>query len=418
MTPAARLQAAIEILEGLERSPSAVDALVAAYWRRRRYAGAKDRRAVGDLVFAVLREKTALDWRLKTAGLLPSPRLAVLAQAMAEGYAIDDLAKPRLYGPKPLSPAEGSALSRLGSTPSAAPDWVKANVPEWLTRSLRRRFADDFLPEALALNRRAPFDLRINTLKTTREEVLRGLASLGIAAKPTPFSPIGVRIDAPTPLRTRKLYRSGLVEPQDESSQIAALLVDARPAMTVLDMCAGAGGKTLALAALMRNRGDLIAFDRDPARLAELRRRMARAGARNIRIVAQKGVAAAKADRVLLDAPCSGTGTWRRQPDARFRLTPERLQRHCHEQDQLLRRASRLVAPGGRLVYAVCSILPEEAEDRIERFLSERDDFAPVAIEDVWPHGDSPAKGSHLLLTPRRHGTDGFFLAILARLGG
>src|SRR6185437_2709120 len=279
--------------------------------------------------------------------------------------------------------------------------------------------------------RRAPADLRVNTLKATPEKVLKALASFG--ASPCSVSHIGLRVPAPvgaqrTPnLQAEAVFQAGWFEIQDEGSQIAALLSGAGPRKQVLDLCAGAGGKTLALAALMQNTGQLYAYDADRHQLKPIFERIKRAGVRNVQVLRagdEKALEAlgARFDVVMADAPCTGSGTWRRRPDAKWRLKPEALAARITEQRAVLARGAELVKPGGRLVYVTCSILPEENTEQIALFLKGRADFQLLPTAEVWgtgmPGEPPPSANGHadsLLLTPARHGTDGFFIAILSR---
>jgi 16S rRNA (cytosine967-C5)-methyltransferase len=425
MTPAARLAAAIELFAAVSAARAAADQVTGDWFRARRYAGAKDRRAIADLVYAALRRRAEIGWRLERAGAEPTPRLLVMGAAGLPADELERLCDGSRFAPAALAVAELAALRALAEPPPAdLPDWVRGKYPEWLDDSLKSRFGAELVAEMAALDARAPLDLRVNALKGERAAALEALRADGFAAEPTPFSPLGIRLPTGTRLETHPLVRAGWLEPQDEAAQIASLLVDARPGMQVVDYCAGAGGKTLALAAAMHNRGQIYAFDRDAARLARLKPRLQRAGVRNVQTHRLGGGdgplagLAASADRVLVDAPCSGTGTWRRNPEARWKLTPEILARQCELQRQLLAEAAPLVRPGGRLVYATCSILVEEDEAPVELFLASHPDFALVPVTDVWAAavgGACPVPGPYLLLTPRRHGTDGFFAAVLER---
>ncbi len=422
MTPGARLSAAIELYQAITDGRDPADRLLTNWARKHRYAGSKDRRAVADLVYGTLRRAEALSWRLARQNAAATPRLMVLA---ASGLAVSDLAAyaSERFSPPAPDAAEAAALTALADpAPADMPDWAVAGYPCWLDASLRRRFGDRTATEMAAMAGRAPVDLRANLLKTTRDAALAQLAAEGIAAKPTARSPHGLRLDAHDRLDEMALLREGLVEPQDEAAQLCALLVGAEPGMQVVDYCAGAGGKALALAALMRNKGQVYALDRDPRRLQRLGPRAQRAGARNIQARPIKAddpwlaELAGRCDRVLVDAPCSGTGTWRRNPEARFRLTPDMLAAHTRRQDQVLRDAADLVRPGGRLVYATCSLLPEENEDRVAAFLADHPDFAVLPIARIWDDAWGPCPGDpYLTLSPASHDTDGFFTAVLTR---
>jgi 16S rRNA (cytosine967-C5)-methyltransferase len=275
------------------------------------------------------------------------------------------------------------------------------------------------------LGQEAALDLRVNTLKATRDEVLASLKGEGLDASPTLLSPLGVRLPARIALGAHEGFKSGLFEVQDEASQVCAWLVDAQPGETVIDLCAGAGGKTLALAASMKNKGRLVACDVSVGRLERSKLRLRRAGVHNatLRIIEESDKwlkrQAGTFDRVLVDAPCSGTGAWRRNPDARWHLSPENLKNLTKTQDGLLDRGARLVKPGGQLIYATCSLLSEENTARIDAFLARNDTFHIRPVHGVWQlvfDVPCPSDGPFLTLTPARHGTDGFFVAILTRI--
>jgi 16S rRNA (cytosine967-C5)-methyltransferase len=382
VTPAARVEAAIvlldEVIDAAAGGGAAADTLIQRYFKTRRYAGSKDRRAVRDLVYRVIR---ALGERPE------SGRAAMVGYARAED--------PELlshFGTDPHGPA---ALAQ--DDPTAAPGLA----PEWLTAKFAAEYAD---AESLlaALAERAPLDLRVNRLKTTRDAVL----PLIPGAVPTTRAQDGLRLVDALNVEDLPAYNDGRVEVQDEGSQLIAAACRAQPGMTVVDLCAGAGGKTLALAADMENRGRLIACDTDRSRLSRLGPRAARAGAANIetrlldpgREAETLGDLLGAADVVLIDAPCSGTGTWRRNPEARWRLTPQRLARLTALQAHLADLGARLLKPGGRLVYAVCSLLPEEGRLQAEALSTGHPDLAL----DV---------GGAQILRPDRDETDGFFIA-------
>jgi 16S rRNA (cytosine967-C5)-methyltransferase len=408
MTPGARLQAAIEIYGDILARRAAADRVLTAWFRNHRFAGSGDRRAITERVYAALRHRGELAWRLQD----DSARLVVLAAGDEGAERIAALCDGGKYGPASLSEAEQAALAAPAR--DDAPDWARANCPEWLWPLFVARFGSDAPREVSALGRRAPLDLRVNTLKADRESVRHALAQDGITAEPTRLSPWGLRLEDKARLEKHALFLDGCFEPQDEAAQLCALLVDAQPGMIVVDACAGAGGKTLALAATMRNRGRLHAMDRDRRRLDRLAARAERAGATNVQIDLAEAAPslAAQADRVLLDVPCSGTGTWRRNPEARWHLTPDDLATHTTRQRDLLAWGARMVKPGGRLVYATCSLLPAEDEARIDEFLQQDAGFRrlPPALPGL-------EEGPDMLLTPARHGTDGFFTAVLSRDG-
>jgi 16S rRNA (cytosine967-C5)-methyltransferase len=433
MTPAARVQAAIELLARIEALDRPADGVVRGYLRSRRYIGSKDRRAISDLVYGVLRARSRLDWWIGRASPEASAaRGRAIAYLALEGATsagdVAALFDGGRYHPPPLEPEEQTLVDALQGCALDHPDqpeWVRGELPEWLLPAIREALGEGLEAELAALRAEAPLDLRVNTLKCDRQGALAALAAEGIAAAPTPLSPLGLRVEGRHALPGLAAFRDGLVEVQDEGSQLVALLTDARPGQSVLDLCAGAGGKTLALAAAMDNRGRLVAADTDVDRLERARPRLERAGV----TIAEPHVLdgpedpwlieqAGSFERVLIDAPCTGSGAWRRNPDARWRLTPEALAGFVRDQGEILALAAPLVAPGGRLVYATCSLLPEENARQRARFREQHPDFAPVVLAAVWEAvvgGSCPAADGELLLTPARHGTDGFYLAVFAR---
>ncbi len=443
MTPGARIQAAIEVLGLIEAAPVPAEWVVTTYNRERRYIGSKDRRAVGDLVYAVLRGRARLDWWLdrvgaKNHGEAGRPRRVVLAAlVLIDGRGTEDLAglfDGGAYGPAPLDDRERAlvdALSGQKLTDPAQPSWIAVECPKWIWPEFEAGLGAAAADELAALNGQARLDLRVNTLKGERTAARAALAEEGIGAEPTPLSPLGLRVAGRAGLSAGRAYESGLVEVQDEGSQLVALLTDARPGMAIADFCAGAGGKTLALAAAMAGEGPLSALDTDQRRLDQAARRIKRAGARNItrrRLVGEDWLAqrAGVFARVLVDAPCSGSGAWRRQPDARWRLSPEKLEGYRQTQAQILAQAAAVVAGGGRLIYATCSLLPSENEAQVTAFLDARTDFSILPMDRIWaetivPLGGpavpepAPFSGPFLQLTPARHGCDGFFAAAFER---
>jgi 16S rRNA (cytosine967-C5)-methyltransferase len=389
MTPAARVQAAIEILDAViaaaREGGAAADTLVARYFATRRYAGSKDRRAVRDLVYRAVRA---------TAERPESGRGAMLAM-MAGDPELAGLFDGSAHGPEPLGEGEGT------EGVDAAP------VPAWLRGRLDPLVEADEWPALLG---RAPLDLRVNRMKGSRDDALAAFPG----ALPTPHSPLGLRLPEGTRVEENAAWRSGLVEIQDEGSQLLSLACAAAPGMTAIDLCAGAGGKTLALAADMANDGRLVASDTDRGRLQRMTPRLSRAGVTIVesrlldpgRERARLSDLTGAADLVLVDAPCSGTGTWRRNPELRWRLTPGRLAQFVKAQAGLLDLAAALVRPGGLLVYAVCSLLMEEGQGQAEAF-TRRSALMP----EEPPVRFGRAAGAGRLLTPGHDGTDGFFVA-------
>ena len=406
MTPAARLQMAIDILEGLEKTSQPTDRFLKSWFRIRRFAGSKDRRAIAEQVFASQRRRAALSHRMGS----DAPRARIIAALLQSGEDIAALFSGG-YGPAPLTDAEQAAIA---VTPAPAPDWVTGEYPLWLEDELKRAFGDDLPAEMAAFIERAPTDIRVNTLKTSREEVL---AALGIDAAPTAFAPYGIRIggDA-TQLSKSPLFESGAFEFQDEAAQIASILCGAQPGMRVLDLAAGAGGKSLALASAMQNQGEIIACDVRGEALFELEKRSARAGVIIIKTLPlDHGQPSGEFDLVLVDAPCSGTGTWRRQPELRWRMTPGWLAALTETQAKLRAKAAALVRPGGRLVYATCSILPTENQDRVETLQTCRPGFTHINLAQEWGSRVPPGLGFDFRASPTKIGTDGFYCAALRR---
>jgi 16S rRNA (cytosine967-C5)-methyltransferase len=432
LTPGAHLAAAIDILAAIDTGKRRADDVAADYFRRRRYIGAKDRTHIADHVYTVLRRRPALDWWTRKHPVDIGPRSRVLvALVLAEGWRPEVIAAccdGDRFRPAPLSEAEERLVRGLATRTLRHPEMTRAvanDLPEWLEPYLERVFGQGLEREMAALNTAAPIDLRVNLLKSDRETARRALAAEGIAAEPTPWSSIGLRLAHRVPLGGLAAVKDGLVEVQDEGSQIAALLVDARPGMRVVDFCAGAGGKTLALAAQMANRGKLVACDVSARRLEKGARRLRRAGVGNAERRAltserDKWVKrhAGRFDRVLVDAPCLGTGTWRRNPGDKWRVSSEELADLIVRQQQIFNSAARLVRPGGRLVYATCSVLHEENEAQADAFLAATPEFLVIPAAHVWHEaigGVSPGGEPYLRLTPARHGTDGFFVAIFER---
>ncbi|MBL8704572.1 MAG: RsmB/NOP family class I SAM-dependent RNA methyltransferase [Rhodospirillales bacterium] len=441
MTPGARIQEAIELLQAIDAAPKApADRVASSYFRSRRYVGAKDRAAIQGVVYDVLRRRAQLDWWLTRVEIAdPSPRGRVLA-CLAKitqwpGADIEAAFSGARHAPPRLTPEESQALRRLtgGRRPADVdaidhpdqPAEIRGNVPGWIAPALSQAFGDRLGDELRALLEPATVDLRVNALKTTRDEALSRLRSEGVTAEPTSLSPLGLRLVGRRPLGETGSFKDGIVEVQDEGSQLVALLVDAKPGMRVVDFCAGAGGKALAIAAGMDNKGHVVACDVSAKRLEASGKRLRRAGVHNVERKlledeSDKWVKRHKHayDRVLVDAPCTGIGTWRRNPDGRWSLDPKDLEELVPKQARILASAARLVKPGGRLVYATCSLLPAENERQVEGFLAAHPDFAPVPLEALWPAvgaGPVPCAGPYLHLTPARHGTDGFFAAVLER---
>src|SRR5215468_4268731 len=431
MTPAARLSAAIDIIATIEAQRIPAAQALKEWGTAHRFAGSGDRAAISGLVWDVLRR------RASSAHLMgnETPRARVLGMLKLErgmdADAIAALCDGGRFAPQPLDDAESAALAS-GSL-QGAPAHIAGDYPEWLDAQLAAVFAEDRVAEATAMASRAPLDLRVNTLKAKREKVLSSLKHLG--AKPTPWSPVGLRIelsaDARNPgIQAEEEFIKGFVEVQDEGSQLAALFSAAKSGEQVIDLCAGAGGKTLVLAAMMGGKGRLIASDQDKRQLAPIHERLSRAGVHNCEVRAPKGEAEpladikASADLVLIDAPCSGTGTWRRNPDAKWRMRPGALDIRLKDQVEVLDRASAMVKPGGRIAYITCSVLSVENSEQVRSFLARHPEFAIVPPEQtasvLWDKAGDFAQAAlrsaeGWLMTPRRTGTDGFFVSVLRK---
>jgi len=431
MTPSARLSAAIEVIADLDaRRRPAPDALK-DWGLAHRFAGSGDRAAIAGLVYDTLRRRASAAYvmgddtpRARLLGMLRLERGLDLAAVAA-------LFDGGRFAPAPLTEGEAEVLG--AGTLAAAPPHVAGDYPAWLDPHLARVFGDARAEEGAALARRAPLDLRVNTLKADRDKVAKALAHL--APAPTRWSPVGLRVTLAPDARNvavhaEPAFLAGQLEVQDEGSQLAALLSGARPGMQVVDLCAGAGGKTLALAALMENHGQIFATDLDKRRLAPIHERLARAGTRNVQVKTPRGKEdalpdlAGHVDLVLIDAPCTGTGTWRRNPDAKWRVRPGALAERTKEQAALLDRAAPLVKPGGRIAYVTCSLLADENADQVRGFLARHPDFAPVSpAELLAPLGERALIFRQAVLmaeegvqmTPRRTDTDGFFVAVLVK---
>ncbi|WP_407660006.1 RsmB/NOP family class I SAM-dependent RNA methyltransferase [Hyalangium gracile] len=429
------LQASLEAYGMVRHEGRLSDRALDFTLRRKAHLYSTERRAVAERVYALLRRQRTVDYLLSHARpgfeQLQTTRQDVLrlaASRILHGEAARQVARDSA-----LTGADAAALDALPEA-AAALDSLPANqrfplaasLPDFLAEKFRETFGEDAERAAEAMNERAPLTARVNLLKTTREALLERLKAEGVECQPTPLSPMGVWLETRVNAFSLESFREGLFELQDEGSQLLGMLVDAPPTR-VVDACAGAGGKTLQLAAQMKNRGDLHALDVDEGRIDELRKRARRDGVHNVRtqVIPPEGPTADealvplkdKADRVLVDAPCSGTGTYRRKPDARYRLGPDELANHVARQKALLERFSTLVKPGGRLIYGTCSILREENEAVVEDFLARHPDFSvrPVT-EELGPElGAKVSRGPFLRLAPHLHGTDGFFGAILVR---
>ena len=426
MRDGGRIEAAIGVLEQVETARRPSRLALKAWSDTARYAGSGDRAFVAGLVLDALRRRRSAAWRMEQ----DSPRGAVLGVlALHWNWPTDRIAAAFAeapHGPGALSAAEAARITEPRDL-AGAPDAVAADLPDWLAPSFARVFGDRVRTEAEALARRAPVDLRVNTLKSDPARALRAAEALG--AHPVPGLPLALRIDPPaaaerTPsIESLPEFVKGWMEVQDAGSQVAAACAGDIVGAQVLDFCAGGGGKTLALAAAMGSTGQIYAYDSDARRLADTVRRGERAGIRNLQVRTPLRPDPLKdlvgrMDLVFIDAPCSGSGAWRRHPDTKWRLTPEALARRQADQDAVLDGGVPYVRPGGRLIYVTCSVLAEENEDRVAAFLERHPEFSVLpATDDLERLSRLTAEG-YLRLTPATSDTDGFFVAVLVRADG
>jgi 16S rRNA (cytosine967-C5)-methyltransferase len=429
MTPAARLSAAFEVFADIEARRRPAAQALKDWGLSHRFAGSGDRAAIAGLVYDALRRKASSAWIMGA----DTPR-AVLLGMLARERGHDSAAIARLcdgarFAPAPLTDEEHARLR--ATSLAGAPPHVLGDYPEWLDAQLAATFGEERVEEGAALASRAPLDLRANTLKATRAEAREALAEL--EPQPTRWSPVGLRIivapDSRSPaIHAEPAFLKGEIEIQDEGSQLAALLSGARPGEQVIDLCAGAGGKTLALAAAMENHGQIHATDTDKRRLAPIHERLERSGARNVQVITPRGDKDMlahldrKADLVLIDAPCTGTGAWRRNPDAKWRVRPGALAERLKDQAEALDRAAALVKPAGRIAYVTCSVLDDENGAQVRAFMARHPAFSIVPPAEVTDALGERAflfrravlmSGEGLLMTPRRTDTDGFFVSVL-----
>lgn len=407
MTPSARLAAAASVLDSIAQGRQPAEAVLKAWGAANRYAGSKDRRAIADRVYKVLRARGRLSWIMggrEDGRALVIGSLAALDRLTLEE--IEALHSGDGYGPRPLSKQE---RSRITAGEGGLPGWVQAGLPEFVVEDFKATFGDRWTEEARELMQpRAPIDLRVNPARATVEDVEAELREAGLEPVRTPRSPVGLRLPSEPPPNVQALeaFKSGRIEIQDEGSQIVCALAGAAPGMTVVDYCAGGGGKTLGLAAALEGQGTLVASDVVAKRLENIRPRLARASVEaELRLIGQNGGGMedlnGAADLVFVDAPCSGSGTWRRRPEDAWRLTAEEVERLHALQVRILGQAAKLVKPGGRLAYVTCSMLSRENEASADAFETAHPEFAPV--------------GARRRLSPAATNTDGFFFALYER---
>jgi len=432
LTPAARLAAAASILDSIAQGRQPAEAVLKAWGTANRYAGSKDRRGIADRVYKVLRARGRLVWAM--GGREDGRALVIGSLSLIDGLSLEEIEALHSgdgYGPRPLSKQERSRLTAAGE--GELPGWVASGLPEFVVEDFKVTYGDRWAEEARELMApRAPIDLRVNGLLATTAEVEAELKEAGLAPEPTPFSTFGLRLPSEPPPNVQALeaFKQGHIEIQDEGSQIVSWLAGAAPGMTVVDYCAGGGGKTLALAQAMQAQGTLVACDVVQKRLDNIRPRLTRAGvAADLCLLGQNGGGIedlnGQVDVVFVDAPCSGSGTWRRRPEDAWRLTADEVERLHALQVRILGQASQLVKPGGRLVYVTCSMLSRENEASIAAFEAAHPEFTPVAVatalSDAGLNSDgvatlaAKADGHRLRLSPASTNTDGFFVALYER---
>lgn len=404
-----------EVLREILRFTGPADVTLSRYFREHPKLGSRERGVVAEAVYAVLRNKLVYT-NFAESGVGPAMRRMALL-GLADTYGVDALGG--------VDEQETQWLTRVLQIDRVTlPLALRTNLPQWLFDKLVARDGEaGMLQLADALNQPAPLDLRVNAMKATREQAMAELATAPIACEPTPYAPLGIRIRKKPALQNLTLFKNGAIEVQDEGSQLLAQIVGAKRGEMVVDFCAGAGGKTLALGDAMRNTGRLYAFDVSDKRLNKLKPRLARSGLSNVHpvVIAHENDAkikrlAGKIDRVLVDAPCSGLGTLRRNPDMKWRQTPQALVELNGKQSAILAGAARLLKPGGRLVYATCSLLDEENEAIVSQFLAEHDGFELLPMKDVLAEQKIALEmQDYLKLSPHLHQTDGFFAAVMQR---
>lgn len=422
-----RMAAAMEVLEAIERQKRPVAEVLKDWGASHRFAGSGDRAAIGNLVYDALRQKLSHAYLMDDDSPAALVHATLFRQWGIEPARLRTQLSEDKFAPEALPEENLTAFQtrRL----SDAPPYVQADIPEWIEFAFEENFGDDWINEARGLNQRPPLDLRVNTLKADRRKVQKALARSG--AEPTAIANFGLRIapgNGPSRLpnvTSEPAFAKGWFEIQDEGSQIVSELIYARPGEQILDYCAGGGGKTLALCALMENKGQVHAWDIDRTRLSPIFERLKRAGTRNVQVHdadADLGPLIGRMDRVVIDAPCSGTGTWRRRPDTKWKLTQKNLEARLTQQQDVLAAAAAYVRPGGFLIYITCSVLPQENEAQIYGFCEDDGDFELVSVGEVWQDlfgADKPQPWSAdmktVTMTPASTGTDGFFFAVMQR---
>ncbi len=432
MREPARIATSIDLLTRMNMGKIPMDNVIRDFMAARRFIGSKDRTAIVERVYRIMRAHARLGWWIQQGGMQDTSRNRVIADlVLIEKTNLEDLQSiftGEKHDPDVLEENEVAFAEFLYGkeiNDSAMPVAARCECPDWAVEKLQDLFGDEFEAQMSAMIDPAPLDLRVNTVKGTVEEAMVSLKADKIRVQQTRYSPIALRVDGKPFMSDTKAFKNGLVEIQDEGSQLIGLVCGVKPGMRVLDFCAGGGGKTLVLAAMMNNKGNIVAMDNDSRRLEKGKPRYRKAGVHNVEtrslseeqnrkwLRRQKGTM----DVVLVDAPCSSSGTWRRNPDLRWRWYGPNLEEIMQMQTEILDKVADKVKTGGRLVYATCSLFPEENEKQIEAFLVRHPDYSVLSLEQVWEGNQSsiPNKGPYLRLFPKTHQTDGFFAAILQK---
>lgn len=426
MRPSAQLQATIELIDKIDETRYPADRTMAQYFKQRRYIGSKDKAVISEQFYTILRNRLSYEYLLERADLGTHSRLLAALLIKLAGDDSEQFFNGEQYSPAPLRKEQVEALKSIDLSLDDAPKHVRLNVPEWISNQLEESLGERFETEMLAANQRACTDIRINTLKSNVAQVSQILKTIGYSFDSTHLSPWAIRFSGRVALFGLDAFKQGWFEVQDEGSQLLALLSGVKSGDKVVDFCAGAGGKTLAMSAMMKNKGTIYSCDVHSKRLENLTKRTKRAGVHNVRTHVlssenDKWVKKHKefADVVLIDAPCTGTGTWRRSPDSRWNLTQENIDNLLSLQQSILQSAKRLVKPGGRLFYATCSLLKQENESQVTHFLNENEDFETCDLElpeQLKTHQKLIEIDGHQFRTfPSLTQTDGFYLASLRR---
>lgn len=429
MKTSARIQAVIDILDRIQSSRVPMDNTIRDYMKNRRYIGSKDRKAIVEMAYDIVRATARLNWWFEKQKVEASPRMEVAFYLMLSDQSFTEVSQyfnGERHAPEALSSDEEKVLQEIDGKlldDDAMPEDVLAECPSWAADRLKSMWGDDFLGQMQAMMVPASLDLRVNTLKIDVDNAQNSLAKDGVETVKTEYSPVGLRAVGKPYMSATKAFHKGWIEIQDEGSQLIASLCGVQPGMRVLDYCAGGGGKTLALAAAMEGKGIIFAMDNSTRRLEQGRRRYRKADVHNVEVRSLEEEKHRKwfrrqkdaMDVVLVDAPCSSSGTWRRNPDLRWNQHGPSLDEIKEAQADILRRVADKVKPGGRLVYATCSLFREENEDQVEAFLKEHDNYDLLSPADIHGGGNVSALNDYMRLTPKDHGTDGFFTAVMIR---